>query len=140
MREINKLKGKFKINESIREIPINRYKDFQKYLVQDAGIGSTMDDVDRHFKNFDSFLQSGKLDEAIKERYNLHYNLYLMLNRIDIKSLAFGCLVHSIDGEEIADYSENSLNDITERIGSIGLNRGELEDILSDLKKKLIAS
>lgn len=140
MREIKAPKGKFRIFEAIREFPIDRFKDFQKYLVQDSGIGSTMSDVDSHYRNFDMFLSAGKLSECIQERHNLHYNLYFMLNRIDVKSVCFACLICSINDKEMNDFSETNLHAVSDEIGRMGFSRGELEDILSEVKKKLIAN
>lgn len=128
------------INETTKELPINRYKDFQKYLVQESGIGSDMNGIDNHFRNFDLFLQSGKIQEALIERYNLHINFYLIFERMDINSLAFASLIDSIDGVEVSDFSERNLQKISDRLGEMRFKRGQLEEILQELKKKLIAS
>lgn len=140
MREIICKNGSFLINETTKELPINRYKDFQKYLVQESGIGSDINGIDNHFKNLDLFLQSNKIQEALVERYNLHINFYLIFERMDIKSLAFASLVDSINGQEVTDFSERNLLKISDQLGAMKFKRGQLENILQELKKKLIAN
>lgn len=138
MREVLTDNGKFKICESIKELTIDRYSDFQKYLLQDSGIGSTIEDVYRHSEKIDVFIASGKIAEAATERSNQHFNFYLMLNKINITHLTFATLVDSIDDVKIDDYSETALIKVCDQLGKVGLKREELEDVLTDIKKKLI--
>lgn len=130
----------FTIKESIKELTADRYKDFQKYLIQSAGFGSTMEDVDRHFRNLDVFMANGKMDSANQERENMRMNMFLMLNRINIDHAAFACLIDSIDGDPVRDYSENNMLDVVNKLGAAGLKQTDVEDIISDVKKKSIGS
>jgi len=138
MRSIETPQGNFQICESIKELPIDRYTEFQKYLLQDSGIGSDIESVYRHFEKIDVFLAAGKLQEAINERTNQHFNLFMMLNKISITHLSFACLVSSIDGNQVTDYSESNLLLISSRLGKLGFIQNDLEKILEDVKKKLI--
>lgn len=138
MREISVDHGKFKFSESIKELTIDRFSEFQKYILQDAGMGSDIDAVYKHFEKLDVFLAAGKLEEAIRERSNQHYALFFMLNKINITSLSFAVLLYSIDDVRVEDYSETNLLRICERLGRDGLSRGELESLLEDVKKNLI--
>lgn len=138
MQEVSTDRGKFRICDSPKELTIDRYTEFQKYLLQDSGIGSTIEDVYRHSEKLDAFLSSGKIAEAIAERSNQHYNFYMMLNRISLTHLAFALFVESIDGALCTDYSDSGLQTISLRLGQVGLQRGQLEAILEDVKKKLI--
>jgi hypothetical protein len=126
------------LRESPAELPINRFTIHQKYLIQAAGIGSTVGDVDRHFNTLDRFLAAGKIAEAAQERYNLHINLFLALNEINITHLAFAVLVDSVAGQPVSDYSEAGLKRIAEQLGQAGLTESELREILSDVKKNSI--
>lgn len=129
-----------------KELPIDRYADFQKYLVQAAGIGSTMGHVEEHFGRLHRFIAAQQSQEAAREAYNLHLNLHLMLNKIDIDSLAFCALVDSIETQEgekktvekITDYSEDGLVRLSGRLGAMGLTRLQVEEIIADVKKKSI--
>lgn len=138
MRSIETPQGKFIIQESIKELPIDRYSEFQKYIIQDAGIGSTIEDVYKHSEKIDVFLSTDKIQEAINERANQHFNFFFMLNKINIRHLSFAVLVDSINDQPILDYSETNLLKVCERIGKLGLTHEGLCSILEDVKKKLI--
>jgi hypothetical protein len=130
--------GKIKIRESSKELPIDRFTDHQKYLMQDAGIGSKLGDVDQKYHRLDKFLQAGNIEYAIGERQNLHLNLYMMINKITIEHLSFVCLVESINGKRILDYSEENLKKVSKQLGELGLTQGMVADILEDVKKNSI--
>lgn len=126
--------------QSEHEIPMKLLSEMQVYLIRDAGIGSTLADVDNHFNRLDMFLNSGKLAEAIQERKNLHANFHLAFARINIKSFAFACLVHSINNEVITDYSEYNLKVIIDRLSEMGITYGMVSDTVDEIKKKLISA
>lgn len=141
------------IRETPNELPINRFTDFQKYLIQAAGIGSKVSDVENHFKKLLSFLQSGQVDNAARETYNLIYNIHLNLNKIDIDSFAFLSLIDQLgfidrtkkstdkdftSFEKVTDYSEESLRRLSTRLGEYGLTKLMVLDIINEVKKKSI--
>jgi hypothetical protein len=139
MRKIELPKGgQVLIHESSRELPINRFTDFQKFLIQEVGIGSTMGDVEKHFGALDQLIAGNKMEDAARERYNLHYNLHLAINRISIKHLSFLVHIHSINGHELTDFSESNLLYIGEELGKLGLTEALVSDTLSDIKKNSI--
>jgi hypothetical protein len=138
MREVATDKGVFKVWETDKELPIDRFQDYQKYLVQAVGIGSNMNDVNNHFSTLDVLLSNNRLADAQRERYNLHYNLFLALEGIQIDHLAFACFVHSVNGEEITDHSEEGLKEICKKLAVIQLGRGQLLEVLTEVKKKSI--
>ncbi len=139
LREV-KLTGKnsFLIHESQKQLPINRYTDFQKYVLQDVGIGSTIESVDSHYRMLDTFLTADQTEDARRERYNLHSNLYLLINRINIEHISFACLIHSVNGQVLEDFSETNLIRICEQLGKMGLTQQMVSDILNGVKKNLI--
>jgi hypothetical protein len=139
MRIVKTASGKeFKLRESPKELPINRFTIHQKYLIQASGIGSTMGDITRHLSTLDRFIAAGKLSEAAQERHNLQINIYLSLNQININSLAFAVLVDEVDGTPVSDYSEEGLQRIATQLGEAGLTQEQLSDILEDVKKNSI--
>lgn len=140
MREVTTNKGKLLLWESIKELTIGRYTDFTKYAIQAAGIGSDLASIDEHYRKLDTFLSNGRIDDARIERYNLHFNLILSLNKINIDHICFAIFVYKIDDEAQEDYSEQGLIKICERLAKVELGRGELETILSEIKKKLLAN
>lgn len=135
------------IRETPKELPINRYADFQKYMIQAAGIGSDWIGVEAHFQKFFRLLGGGFYEDATQEAANLYNNFYLMINKIDIESVAFNCLVDSITHhhvtkdptiEKIEDYSEQGLINLAKRLGDYGLTKEMVSDIVSNVKKKSI--
>jgi hypothetical protein len=136
--KIIKHKGKeITFYSSIKEMPIERYIILQTYLMQESGIGSTMADVENHFRGIDTFLSSEKIQEAITERQNLHMNIYAALNGINFKSLSFACMIGSIDKQEIG-CMEYDLKEAIKKLK--GISVGEIEEILTDLKKNCIGN
>lgn len=140
MKTIQLGKNVIEIFDDIKEFPITRYKDFQKYLVEDSGIGSNMGAVNKHFEMLDRFLKAGKLSEAQQERDNLHMNLFMMIEGISITSVSFCCLIHSINGDVVKDLTEEGLKAMGEKLADHGMTSGQLDDLLEDVKKKLILS
>jgi hypothetical protein len=139
MRTVNLGSGNsFEIHESQKQLPINRYTDFQKYLLQDSGIGSTIADIDKHFKLLDTFLGAGSLEDAMRERHNLHIGLYLQINKINIEHISFACLIHSINGKRLEDFSETHLIQVCRELGEMGLTQEHVGDILENVKKNSI--
>lgn len=132
--------GKISLYETIKEMPVHVFAEFQKYLVQDAGIGSTMDDVTRHYSNMYKLLGASMAAEAATECYNLYQNLYLAINKINIEHICFVCFVQSVEGQPILDHSETNLRATSVLLGKMGLTQGHVEEILEDLKKKLMPS
>jgi hypothetical protein len=123
--------------ESIKEMPIHRHTVMQVFLMQDSGIGSTMQAVEAHFKTLDSLLVSGKLEDAVKERQNMHIGFYCALEKIDFKSFAFACMIESINGKQVG-ITEDALKDVIDKLD--GLNVGQLDDLLEGLKKNCIGN
>ena len=145
MRIVKLTGGNIKIRESIKELPIDRFTDFQKYLVQDSGIGSDMGAVNNHFGKWDRLASAGKIDEAMRERHNLHMNIFLMINQINIQHITFCCLVDSVNSggdvfDPITDYSESAMHDLSKKLGQMGLTHGDVADILESVKKNSILS
>lgn len=113
-------------------MPIKLYNITQRYLLQDMGIGSDMQAIDDHFKSLDAFLAADKLDDAKKERENMRFAFYTMLEQVNYKSLAFGCHIFSLNGVEITDRSEEA---ITELVGGLDISVEHADEILQEVKK-----
>lgn len=137
MRVLELSKGKLNLYETSKEMPIDLYEKFNKYLIQDLGIGSDMNDVAKHFSQLYKFMSEGMAQQAATESYNLYQNIFLMLNEINIEHISFCCWIHSINDEPLTDYSETNLRTLCPQLGAMGLTQGHISEILEDLKKKL---
>jgi hypothetical protein len=121
---------------SIKELPITRYKLMQQYLIQDSGIGSSITDIDTHLSKTILLLQNSKLEEAKEELANLRYNFFSILSGLDFKCRAFSCLIKTINGESVSDFSPEGLTKITDKISI--LTTEDVSDNWEKVKKKLI--
>jgi hypothetical protein len=137
MRSVTTDKGvEIKFYSSAKECSIDRYTEFQKYLLIESGIGSTCEDISRRFQNIDLLITSEKYSEAKTENENAFYALNSVLNGISYTSVAFACLVACIGQEMATDLSEDGLFATAEKIKQSGLTQQDLEDYIDDVKKK----
>lgn len=123
--------------ESIYELPARLYNQFNKYMLQEQYIGSTMKDVDSHLGKFDMWLKQKKYDKLALERVNLHLNFFTAMNAFNFKHIAFGCFIHAIDHNTIDDYSEENLHLLINKLSDKGLTQKMVSDIIEDVKKNL---
>lgn len=127
-----------KLYASIKELPITRYKLMQSYILQDAGIGSTIEDVDKRMNNIMMFAASAKTDDVVTEVTNLRYTFFSMLSKIDYLSKSFACLIAGIDDVEKNDLSSEGLTELVNEVSF--MPRGELQDHWEEVKKNWITN
>lgn len=121
-----------------KELPAGRFKDFQKYMFEDWGVGSDMNAVDSRLATAFTLIGSDMKDKALQELYNLRLTFNFIIEKLSVKSYAFAVLIGSIDGESQTDYSENSLTRIVNRIGD-QITQQEMETVIEAVKKNLKA-
>lgn len=120
----------FKLFESIDDLPAENYSYFNKYLLIDSGIGSDFVEIDTlHLNTITTLLKDPqKLPGEIQNLRSLIWNI---INGINLKHLAFGCLIHSINNEPVTDLSAENLKLIIKTLSDHGLTD-------TVLKKKLL--
>ena len=107
------IKGKvLKLYDSIDEMPIVNFQKYNKYLLIDAGLGSDADDVDAHIVRIAKFIKAKNEKEALQELQNMRQNLHMINSNISPKYLAFAALIHSINGKELTDLSDDNLQSV----------------------------
>lgn len=119
-----------------KEGSMKRYNEFNKYLLLDAGVGCTMEDIAGHFSKLFGFLSASKIEDARLEAENLYFNNYAVLEKINFKSYAFACLVESINGVQYDDFSEDGLKLVLSMLESSGITQQTIEQAVDDVKKK----
>ena len=124
-----------KLYDSIDELPIVNFQKYNKCILIDSGLGSDVDSVDGHIVNIARFINSGDKKQAMLELQNMRQNLHMIISNVSPKHLAFAALIHSIDGKEQKDLSDNHLQELIDYLGEIP--HGFLVSILTELKKKL---
>lgn len=127
-------KKEFCVYDSIDELPIVNFQKYNKYLLIDAGIGSDIDDIDKHITRIAKYIKVDK-DKAMQELQNMRQNLFMISSGISPKYLAFAALVHSIDGKPVEDLSDTNLKSIIESIHTV--KHSWLVNLLAEIKKKI---
>lgn len=130
----------FVIYNNIKQLPITRYNEVQKYLLMESGVGSDMEGISARFSRLHAFLAEGKIEESKKEAENLYYTHYSIIEGINFKSYAFCCLIDSIDGIKVTDYSEDGIKLILKQIDDTRLTQEIMEQTLADVKKKSLTN
>lgn len=130
------LNGKIlKVYDSIDEMPIVNFQKYNKYLLIDSGIGSTVDDVDGHIVRVAKYIKANNTKSALQELQNMRQNIHMINNQISPKYLAFAALIYSIDGEKVTDLSDDNLKNILDSLKKV--KHSFIVDFLMSVKKKL---
>ena len=128
-------KKNVQVYDSIDEMPIVNFQKYNKYLLIDSGIGSDVDDIDAHIVKIAKYIKANSDKKALQELQNMRQNLYMINNEISPKYLAFAALIHSIDGKEVNDLSDDGLKKLLQDLKKIKHSR--IIDFLLWLKKKI---
>lgn len=131
-----KLKGhNVLLYTSIEELPVVRFHKYNKCLLLDAGIGSDMTALDGHIERVVQFIRQNKREEAGTEMENLRQSVYMMMQEMSPKMMAFACLVKEIDGEAADDLSDEGLQRIVGMLGDVPVR--EMTAQMDAVKKKI---
>lgn len=137
MKNLTVNKKTVRVYDSIDEMPIINFQKYNKYLLIDSGIGSDVDDIDAHIARIAKFIKSNNAKKALQELQNMRQNMYMVNSEISPKYLAFAALIHSIDGEEVNDLSDDGLKNVLAKLKEI--KHSKIIDFLVWLKKKVTA-
>jgi len=128
METITKGKNSISIYDDPECLPAENYYKFNKYLLLESSIGSSIEDISvKHLNILYTLINNDKKKEAITQLNNLRQLFHMTLNEVNVTQLAFACLVHSINGVRVEDYSETGLKEISHRISLVGLTQKELK-------------
>ena len=134
MKNLTVNKKTVRVYDSIDEMPIINFQKYNKYLLIDSGIGSDVDDIDAHIARIAKFIKSNNAKKALQELQNMRQSMYMVNSEISPKYLAFAALIHSIDGEEVNDLSDDGLKNVLAKLKEI--KHSKIIDFLVWLKKK----
>lgn len=130
---LGRTKATVMLYDSIKELPIDRYQEFEKMIMIDLGVGSNMEDVGGHFSRLYQFIESGDVANINKIARNIHNAFYFILTNFNTSFMSFLALVHSVNGKEV-----NISDPERVRHQIQGLTQGQVTDITEEVKKKLI--
>lgn len=123
------------VYDSIDEMPIVNFQKYNKYLLIDSGIGSDADDIDAHITRIAKFIKANNNKKALQELQNMRQNMYMVNNEISPKYLAFAALIHSINGKETNDLSDDGLKALLKELKEV--KHSVIVELLLWLKKKV---
>lgn len=135
MKTIDTGKHVIKLYDSVDELPIGAYQRYNKFLLIDAGIGSSVDDFDAHIVKLARLIGNNEREKAAQELQNMRQNLYMINSKISPKYLAFAALIYSVDGQKIEAVSDDDYSELLAKIQEIP--HSLLTKTLDWLKKKL---
>ncbi|GAB3278275.1 hypothetical protein GCM10027347_52560 [Larkinella harenae] len=122
--------------DSIRQLPEFRRVEAECYSLIESGVGSSLDDVDRHFESLLVLANADKKEDFMNGINNLRYLFYNLFNKqISARSLALMCLVDTVNGEKQTDLTEEGLERLVRRLSDEGLNDELVATTLLDVKK-----
>ena len=129
--------GKHKVTyyDSINELPITRFHIYNRMLLVDSGVGSSVSDFDSHLERIMAFLADKKSDDAIQELNNLRQNVYLIQNELTPKHMAFAAIITEIDGKQCNDISDEGLKTTLQLLKDV--NIGTIDNEIEEAKKKI---
>lgn len=104
---------------SIDELPIIRFHRYNKMLLIDAGLGGDLSSIDGHIERAVRFINGGHKQEAATEMENIRQTIYLILQDMNPKHLAFAALVKEIDGKPCEDISDDGLRRTLELLSDV---------------------
>ena len=125
--------------KSINELPIKRFQLVQRYCLIESGIGSTLNDIIRHFSRLDQFIEVKDYDSIVAERENLLMNYQFMIGEQYIKSYVFASLIKSIDGVNV-DITDDNIDDYVQMLENSDLTISQVEEITDSQKKSLMSN
>jgi len=114
------------LHNDIDQLPIEQFNKVNKHWILHDDLGSSFEDIDKtHLSRL--YLSLDNKDKMKKEVDNLRILIHNIVNDINPHNLSFAALIHSINGEEVTDYSDENLKRIIERLSKCGLTVGLLK-------------
>jgi hypothetical protein len=123
-------------HDSARKLPESRRVEADCYSLIESGIGSSIEDIDRHYEPMLALIAAGNYDDLPTAINNQRYLFYNLLHKqISARSLALMCLIHTVDSKEWDDYTEEGLTKLVEQLSANGLTDELISETLTNVKK-----
>lgn len=124
------------VHNDISQLPVEQFNKINKYWMLHDDLGSSFEDIEKiHFTRLMLCLNSP--DKLKKEIENLRVLMFNILNEVSPQNLAFAATIHSIDGVEVTDYSDENLNKIIAELSKKGLTNGELKKKILEIRDRV---
>lgn len=127
--------GVVTLHDSPRTIPESRRVEHDYYALVESGVGSTMEDIDRHFEPMIALI-GGNPDDMVTAINNTRFLFAQILERqVSARSLAFCCLVATVDGEPWTDFSPDGVDALSRGLSDKGLTDELITEHWQTVKK-----
>ena len=127
---------KVEFYEGIKDLPFEVFKDFNKNVLLESELGSSVQEFDKNIIRITEFIDKKMDDQAKKELLNMRFTVNNILSGVNYSGLAFACMIKKFNGELVEDRSYSNLNAMVEKLSSPdGLKVGKVKESVSDLKK-----
>lgn len=137
MKKIKVGRLRLSMYDSLDELPIINFREYNRFVLIDAGIGSTVQSFDNHLATVAKLIQANRSKEAVKELLNTRQNVALVVSGTNLKMLSFVPWIHSINGERVIDLSQENGQLILNRLSHTGATVSWINRQLDAIKKKL---
>jgi hypothetical protein len=114
------------VYDDIEQMPIERFNKANKFWMLSDNLGNSFDDIDKvHLSRM--FLIADNKEKVIAEINNLRVLVYNIIKETHPDQLAFAALVHSVNGQECTDLSDEGLRTLLTELSKKGLTVGEVK-------------
>lgn len=127
----------FTFYENITELPIKRYQLLQKYILIDAGIGSSLSDTMKHFNKIDQFIEVNDIESVAIEKENMLMGYNFILSDEFISSYTFASLIKTKNGE-VLDINDDNIEELVDLLECSSISVGEITGLVELQKKSLM--
>ena len=114
------------MHDDIEQMPVERFNKANKFWMLSDNLGNSFEDIDKtHLSRL--FLVAHDKEKVKAEINNLRVLVYNVINNIHPDQMAFAVLVHSVDGRECNDISDEGLKKLIRDLSDRGLTVGEVK-------------
>ena len=137
MKEYKHNGHKIKVFNSIEDMPIERFRYFNRYLVTDAGIGGDIEAVASKLGAVVSYIDLGRTDEAKTATRNIIFAINNCIEMNSPEMMSFVCLVHSVDGVNVGDRyrTPEGCSEVIDQLKKVKVSF--LKSVIENVKKNL---
>jgi len=137
LKEIHHNGHTLEMYDSIDELPVTRFLEYNVMLSIDAGIGGDMESAARHIIAIRRYNAKGDKEKVDQEARNLYQNLAFCVGHTNPEMTAFVALIHRMNGRPITDLSSEGVQRVIRELGHRGFTIGKMRGFLTAVKKKL---
>ena len=128
---------KIEVYDSVKDLPIGRFFQFNLNLKIDAEIGSDVNAFNTRLLTVKKLIKTDP-ESAITELENLRKNVQFIMQNISPKSRAFICMIKTIDGQSIPDeLTEDIITSTLELLKQRKFKWYDIYSWVNQLKKKV---